>query len=91
VLLVEAAAQLAGVVVQSDPKHPPLVGLKLAGLRSIKITGSARPGETIRLEARVIGRLANLVQVAATARVNDQSVLRGELTLSGEETRADLR
>ena len=84
VLLIEASAQLAGVVAQSDPQIPPLVGLKLAGLRAIKITGSAKPGQTIRLEARVTGRLANLVQATTAVWVNDQPLLRGELTLSGE-------
>jgi 3-hydroxyacyl-[acyl-carrier-protein] dehydratase len=83
VLLVEAAAQLAGVVAQSDPHIPPLAGLKLAALRHVKILGSARPGDTIRLEARVTGRLANLIQAQATARVNGSAVLQAELTLSG--------
>src|SRR5687767_9077224 len=46
VLLVEAAAQLAGVVAQSDPKIPPLPGLKLTAMRNVKILGTARPGET---------------------------------------------
>jgi 3-hydroxyacyl-[acyl-carrier-protein] dehydratase len=87
VLLVEAAAQLAGVVAQSDPQVGPLSGLKLTGLRGIKLTGSARPGETIRLEASVSGRMGNLVQATATAWVNDQVVLRGELTLSGDAFR----
>jgi 3-hydroxyacyl-[acyl-carrier-protein] dehydratase len=88
VLILEAAAQLAGVVAQSDPLLSPLSGLKLAGLRSVKITGSARPGEMLRLEAKVTGRLANLVQTTAAAWVNNQAVLRGELTLSGEDPRA---
>src|SRR5882762_3762227 len=43
VLLVEAAAQLAGTVAQSDPQIPPLAGLKLTALRSIKILGTAKP------------------------------------------------
>src|SRR5882762_4449069 len=50
VLLVEAAAQLAGIVAQSDPQIQPLAGLKLTALRNVKILGSARPGETIRIE-----------------------------------------
>jgi len=83
VLLVEAAAQLAGVVAQSDPKIPPLAGLKLAALRNVKILGTARPGEVIRLEARITGRLGNLVQAQATARVAGEIVLKAELTLSG--------
>ena len=83
VLLVEAAAQLAGVVAQSDPKIPPLINLKLTALRKVKILGTARPGEIIQLEAHIIGRLGNLVQAQATARVAGEIVLTAELTLSG--------
>src|SRR5438477_8153304 len=61
VLLVEAAAQLAGTVAQSDPKLAPMQGLKLTALRGVKIPGTARPGEVIRIEASIIGRLGNLV------------------------------
>ena len=85
VLLVEAAAQLAGTVAQSDPQIPAMAGLKLTALRNVKILGSARPGETIRLEARIVGRLANLIQAQATASVNGQTVLQAELVLSGEK------
>jgi 3-hydroxyacyl-[acyl-carrier-protein] dehydratase len=84
VLLVEAAAQLAGVVAQSDPKIPPLAGLKLTALRNVKILGTAKPGETILLEAKITGRLGNLIQAQATARVGGQVVLTAELTLSGD-------
>jgi 3-hydroxyacyl-[acyl-carrier-protein] dehydratase len=83
VLLVEAAAQLAGVVAQSDPKIPPLAGLKLTALRNVKILGTAKPSETIQLEARITGRFSNLVQAQATARVAGEIVLTAELTLSG--------
>ena len=84
VLLVEAAAQLAGVIAQSDLNIAPLAGLKLAALKNVKLTGTAAPGQTIHLDARVTGRLANLIQASAEARVDDQVVLRAELTLSGE-------
>ena len=84
VLLVEAAAQLAGVVAQCDPTIPPLAGLKLTALRAVKILGTARPGETLRLEARIVGRLGNLIQAQATASVNGQTVLQAEVVLSGE-------
>src|SRR4051812_44250405 len=57
VLLVEAAAQLAGTVAQSDPGIPPLPGLKLTAMRGVKILGAARPGQAIQMEARVTGRL----------------------------------
>ena len=84
VLLVEAAAQLAGVIAQSDPKIPRLQGLKLTALRNVKILGSARPGETIRIAAEVSGRLDKLVQAKAVASVRDVQVLQADLILSGE-------
>src|SRR5216117_1927914 len=56
VLLLEAAAQLAGTGTQSDPKVPPMPGLKLTAVRGAKILGTARPGEVIRLEACIIRR-----------------------------------
>ena len=84
VLLVEAAAQLAGVVAQSDPTVPPLPGLKLTALRNVKILGTARPGEAIRIQAQVTGRLDNLVQAATAAYVGDTLVLQADLVLSGQ-------
>jgi 3-hydroxyacyl-[acyl-carrier-protein] dehydratase len=84
VLLVEAAAQLAGVVAQSDPAVAPLPGLKLTALRAVKILGSARPGERVRVEARVTGRLGALVQAQGSASVEGRKVLIAELTLSGQ-------
>ena len=83
VLLVEAAAQLAGVVAQSDPILAPLPGLKLTALRQVKILGTAKPGEVVRLEARITGRLGNLIQAQAQASVSGTVVLTAELTLSG--------
>ena len=83
VLLVEAAAQLAGVVAQSDPAIASLPGLKLTALRNVKILGTARPGQVVRLEARIPGRLGNLIQAQTQASVSGAVVLTAELTLSG--------
>jgi 3-hydroxyacyl-[acyl-carrier-protein] dehydratase len=83
VLLIEAAAQLAGVVAQTDPMIPPLAGLKLAALRQVKILGAAKPGETLELEAQITGRMGNLIQAQATARVSGVIVMTAELTLAG--------
>jgi 3-hydroxyacyl-[acyl-carrier-protein] dehydratase len=84
VLLIEAGAQLAGTVAQSDPQIPPLEGIKLTALRHVKILGTAAPGQLIHLQAHVTGRLGNLVQARVTASVNGNVVLQAELTLSGE-------
>ena len=83
VLLVEAAAQLAGVVAQSDPALPPLPDLKLTAMRAVKILGSAAAGETIRLEARVTGRLGRLVQARCAASAGGRALLVCELALGG--------
>ena len=84
VLLVEAAAQLAGVVAQSDPSLKPLDNLKLTAIRNAKILGTARPGETILLEAIVAGRLEKLIQASASAEVNGKRILEANITLSGD-------
>lgn len=84
VLLVEAAAQLAGVVAQSAPGIPPLKNLRLTAIRAAKILGAAVPGDVVQLEAQIIGRMGNLVQAQATARVNGRLILQTEITLSGD-------
>ncbi len=84
VLLLEAAAQLAGVVAQSDPTRPPLPGLKLTAVRQAKITGTARPGQVLTVTAEVVGRLEKLVQARVTLSVGSATVLVAELTLAGD-------
>ena len=84
VLMVEAAAQLAGTVAQCDPQIPPMPGLKLTALRGAKILGTATPGQMIQIHAHITGRLGNLVQARATASVDGVVILQAELTLSGE-------
>lgn len=86
VLLVEAVAQLAGVVAQNDPTIPALPGLKLAALRGVRILGSARPGEILQLEARITGRLGALVQAYGEATVAGRTVLTAEMTLGSDAT-----
>lgn len=84
VLLLEAAAQLAGVIAQTDPSQPPLAGLKLTAIRAAKIFGSARPGETLVIKAAISARMGKLVQADATVEVNGAVVLQGAVTLSGD-------
>lgn len=83
VLLVEAVAQLAGTIAQSDPEIPPLNNLKLTAIRSAKILGTAKPGEVICYEAEILGRMGALIQAAGTARVAGVTVLEAGVVLSG--------
>lgn len=86
VLLVEAVAQLAGVIAQNDPEISPLPGLRLAALRAVKVFNSARPGEVIRLEARITGRLGTVVQAQGQAFVDGQPILTAEITLGAADS-----
>jgi 3-hydroxyacyl-[acyl-carrier-protein] dehydratase len=65
-----------------------LAGLKLTALRNVKILGTARPGDVVRIESRVTGRLGNLIQAQTQASVGGELVLTAELTLSGAASSA---
>jgi 3-hydroxyacyl-[acyl-carrier-protein] dehydratase len=86
VLLVEAGAQLAGVVAQEDPYNPSMPRLKLTALRAVKILRSAGPGETVRLEARITARFGMLVQARVSASINGAQAMAAEVTLSGSDS-----
>lgn len=83
VLHLEALAQLAGVVAQCDPDHPPLANLRLTAFRGAKIFGAAEPGDRLVLEVRIEGRMGHLVQAQGTAKVGERLLVQAQLTLSG--------
>lgn len=83
VILIEAVAQLGGVVAQSDPGTPPLRDLKLTAVRNARITASAVPGETLDITAKVDGRMPGLVQVTGEVSSAGRLLLRTQVTLSG--------
>src|SRR5437870_781280 len=73
VLMIEAVAQLAGVVAQSDPTIGPLPNLRLTALRAVKILGSAIPGQVLTMEVQITGRLGNLIQARGKAAVEGRA------------------
>jgi 3-hydroxyacyl-[acyl-carrier-protein] dehydratase len=83
VLLVESAAQVAGMVAQEDPANPRWPRMKLTALRAVKIFDSARPGDTLRIHAVITGRLGSLMQADVSAFIGGAKVLSAELALSG--------
>ncbi len=89
VILIEAVAQLAGVVAQSDPGVPPLQDVRLAAVRAAKITGTAQPGETVELEVEITGRLGPLVHAQGGATAAGRSLLTAQIVLSGTESPAE--
>ncbi|MES2477203.1 MAG: beta-hydroxyacyl-ACP dehydratase [Verrucomicrobiota bacterium] len=84
VILIEAIAQLGGVVAQSDPEHAPMRDLRLTGVRAAKILGAAVPGDGLKIRVRVEGRLGGLVQVAGEVDGPNGPLASAKVTLSGE-------
>lgn len=84
VILLEAIAQLGGVVAQSDPVEPPLRDLRLTAVRAAKILGAAVPGDVLEIRAAVEGRLGGLIQIDGEVEVNGKLLAKAKVTLSGE-------
>ena len=84
VIMIEALAQLAGVVAQTDPAHPPLADLRLTAVRQCKILGSIGPGDSLKLEVQVLGRLGPLIQAGGRVlTMEGQLLAEAQVTLSG--------
>ena len=83
VILIEAIAQLGGVVVQTDPEHPAMADLRLTGIRAAKILGAAVPGDVLEIRVTVEGRLGGLVQIEGEVRVASVMLASAKVTLSG--------
>ncbi len=83
VLMIEAVAQLAGIVAQNDPAIPPLADLRLTAVRGAKILGTIAPGESLEIEAAITGRLGALIQAEGIVRSHGRELLRTQVTLSG--------
>ena len=84
VILIEAIAQLGGVVVQSDPTEAPLADLRLTAVRAAKILGAAVPGDVLEIAVEVEGRLGGLVQVDGEIRMRGDLLAKAKITLSGD-------
>ena len=83
VILIEAIAQLGGVVVQTDREKPPMSELRLTGVRAAKIFGAAIPGDLLEIRARVEGRLGGLAQIEGDVRGPGGILATARITLSG--------
>jgi hypothetical protein len=62
---------------------PTLTDMRLTAMRNVKVYGTAVPGETLLLTARVAGRLGNLIQIEGQVDCADRKLVTAQLTLSG--------
>ena len=83
VLLVEAIAQVAGIAAQTDPVIPAMADLRLTAIRGVKVFGAAFPGDVLRIEAQLQGRMDRLVQASGRVSVGERVLAEGQVTLSG--------
>lgn len=78
VIMIEAIAQLGGVVAQTSTESTPLNDMRLTAVKNAKITGSATAGAELRIEAQLEARMGSLVQVSGKV---SQKLANDEFTL----------
>ena len=83
VILIEAIAQLGGIMVQTDPEHAAMSDLRLTGVRAAKILGAAVPGEILEIRVKLEGRLGGLAQVDGSVNGPQGILATAKITLSG--------
>ena len=83
VVLIEAIAQLGGVVAQSDPEQAPLADMRLTAVRAAKILAAAVPGDVLEIKATVEGRLGGLIQIDGEVSIPGVLLAKAKITLSG--------
>lgn len=80
-LLLEAMTQLAGIAwLGAEPR----AGALVAGVRDVRVTRPAAPGEAVEVEVRLLKVVGNLARAEGTARVGTEEVARAEMTLTRE-------
>jgi 3-hydroxyacyl-[acyl-carrier-protein] dehydratase len=84
VIMIEAIAQLGGVIAQSDPAHSTLRDMRLTSVRSAKILGTAYPGDVLIVQATVEGRMGNLIQIAGTVSNGESKIAAATVMLGGK-------
>jgi 3-hydroxyacyl-[acyl-carrier-protein] dehydratase len=83
VLLVECAAQTAGVLWMHDTSHPD-TPLFLAGVDQFRILGPVAPGETLVTSVNLVKEFGALAQFESESHVGDRLVARGRFMMSRE-------
>jgi 3-hydroxyacyl-[acyl-carrier-protein] dehydratase len=89
VILTEALAQTAGIAAASGYPENSRPLFLLSAIRAMKFLRAVRPGELIRLRAKKLAEVSDLLQFAVEAMVDDACVAQGQLVLSMAKARDD--
>lgn len=81
VLLIEAVAQLAGVIVHGAGAGGEN-GLLLTAVKGAKILGAAEPGDVLEIEVNLEGRLGGLYQCSGRVLCRGEEILITKVMLS---------
>ncbi len=84
VIMIEAIAQLGGVVFQSSKEEGKLENLRLTAVKKAKILETVGPGEELRIQAQVEARLGHLVQISGSVSSGDRVLAQAVVMLSGD-------
>jgi len=82
VILTEALAQTAGLAAASGYPENSRPLFLLSAIRAMKFLRAVRPGERIRLRAKKLAEVSDLLQFTVEAMVEDTCVAQGQLVLS---------
>lgn len=83
VIMIEAIAQLGGVIAQCDPEYEVLADMRLTSVKNAKILGTAVPGAVLRISGRVEGRMGGLIQVRGEVCDGERVIAQAVVMLSG--------
>jgi len=83
VILTEALAQTAGIAAHRENSETRLL---LSAIRQMKFFQAVRPEEQIRLRARKIGEVGELLQFEVEALIDNTLVAAGQLVLNALPT-----
>ncbi len=81
VLIIEALAQVGGIVVLSQPEFKGRLGV-LAGVDGFRFRRQVVPGDTLRLEFKLTKTARGVVWGEGTARVDGITVAEGQVTFA---------
>lgn len=79
VLIVEAMAQLAGIIVMHGEENREKLGL-FTGINKCKFKKVVRPGDQLRLEVEIISSKMNLVKVKGKATVDGDTAAEADIS-----------
>ncbi len=82
VLMIEALAQVAGLLLLGSQSSTPNARVFLRGVDRAKFRRQVVPGDRLRLEVRLARRRSTLARVIAGAYVGDQAVAEAELLMA---------